>query len=62
VSLVLIVQPLTRYSLYDVSCVFAATKPFVDSKVVSDLLPEIALKALSYPNAKLPVTIKHYFR
>ncbi|WVQ94347.1 hypothetical protein IAU59_001426 [Kwoniella sp. CBS 9459] len=49
-------------NLFDVSCLFSITAKTIDPAILSSLLPKLASKALSFPDAgKLPIAINHLF-
>lgn len=44
------------------TCVFTATTRFASAATVSELLPQLALNGLDYPDVSgLPVAVKHFF-
>ncbi|KAK1920846.1 hypothetical protein DB88DRAFT_513589 [Papiliotrema laurentii] len=48
--------------LYDVSCLFKVTAPFIPTATLSKWLPIIALNSLPFPGpAALPLALDHYF-
>lgn len=47
-------------SLYDVTCLFAATSRFVPAASVSKVLPQLAKRVTNF--GALRVAIKHFFR